>query len=60
MRTAIEDDIRAVGPYVAPVKLASGGTVSPGNLREKIRRGGSDHRAAGDRCHGREAVALQN
>jgi hypothetical protein len=33
-------DLRAVGPYVAPVKLAPGGHVRPGNLRELIRLGG--------------------
>lgn len=40
MRAAVDDDIAAVGPYVAPVKLGSGGAVSPGNLREKIRVAG--------------------
>ena len=34
------DDLRAVGPYVAPVKLGAGGQVRPGNLRELIRLGG--------------------
>ena len=34
------DDLRAIGPYVAPVKLAAGGQVRPGNLRELIRLGG--------------------
>jgi hypothetical protein len=37
---AAADDLRAVGPYVAPVKLAPGGHVRPGNLREFIRLGG--------------------
>ena len=38
---ATADDLRAVGPYVAPVKLApGGGHVRPGNLRELIRLGG--------------------
>ena len=37
---AVADDLRAVGPYVAPVKLAPGGHVRPGNLRELIRLGG--------------------
>jgi Protein of unknown function (DUF2849) len=36
---AAADDLRAIGPYVAPVKLA-GGHVRPGNLRELIRLGG--------------------
>ncbi len=40
MTAAAADDLRAVGPYVAPVKLAPGGHVLPGNLREFIRRGG--------------------
>lgn len=37
---AIADDLRAVGPYIAPVKLTGDGEVRPGNLREIIRRGG--------------------
>jgi hypothetical protein len=37
---AAADDLGAVGPYVAPVKLAAGGHVRPGNLRELIRLGG--------------------
>jgi hypothetical protein len=34
------DDLRAVGAYVAPVKVAPGGQVRPGNLRELIRLSG--------------------
>jgi hypothetical protein len=34
------DDLRAIGAYVAPVKVTSGGHVRPGNLRELIRLGG--------------------
>jgi uncharacterized protein DUF2849 len=34
---AVADDLRAVGPYVAPIKLAPGGELRPGNLRELIR-----------------------
>ncbi len=34
------DDLRAVGPYIAPVKLGSSGQVRPGNLRELIRLNG--------------------
>lgn len=34
------DDLRAVGAYAAPVKVAPGGQVRPGNLRELIRLGG--------------------
>jgi hypothetical protein len=37
---AVADDLRAVGPYIAPVKLTRDGGVQPGNLREIIRRGG--------------------
>ena len=40
MVAALADDLGAVGPYVAPVKLAAGGTVRPGNLRELIRLAG--------------------
>jgi hypothetical protein len=37
---AADDDLHAIGPYIAPVKLLPGGNVRPGNLRELIRRGG--------------------
>jgi hypothetical protein len=40
MAEATNDDLRAVGPYIAPVKLSNGGHVRPGNLRELIRLGG--------------------
>jgi hypothetical protein len=40
MDAATSDDLRAVGPYVAPVKVGAGGEVRPGNLRELIRLGG--------------------
>ena len=40
VQAAIADDIRAVGPYIAPVKLTRDGGVRPGNLRELIRLGG--------------------
>jgi Protein of unknown function (DUF2849) len=40
IKDATADDLRAVGPYVAPVKLAPDGAVRPGNLRELIRLGG--------------------
>ena len=40
MTAALDDDLNAVGAYIAPVKLAPGGEVRPGNLREMIRRGG--------------------
>jgi Protein of unknown function (DUF2849) len=34
------DELRAVGAYVAPVKIAGHDNVHPGNLRELIRSGG--------------------
>lgn len=34
---AVADDTAAVGAYVAPVELGEGGSVQPGNLRERIR-----------------------
>jgi hypothetical protein len=37
---AASDDLHAIGPYIAPVKLLPGGNVRPGNLRELIRRAG--------------------
>jgi Protein of unknown function (DUF2849) len=40
MSGALADDLGAVGPYIAPVKLSPGGHVRPGNLREFIRLGG--------------------
>jgi hypothetical protein len=40
MTAAVADDLRAVGSYVAPVKLSPDGQVRPGNLRELIRLGG--------------------
>jgi hypothetical protein len=40
IKVAAADDLRAIGPYVAPVKLTAGGHVRPGNLRELIRLGG--------------------
>jgi predicted NAD/FAD-binding protein len=40
LAAADADGRRAVGAYVAPVVLAAGGAVRPGNLRELIRAGG--------------------
>jgi Protein of unknown function (DUF2849) len=40
MTAANDDGLRAIGPYIAPVKLSTGGRVRPGNLRELIRLGG--------------------
>jgi hypothetical protein len=36
---AVADDVGAVGPYIAPVQV-NDGAISPGNLREHIRRQG--------------------
>jgi hypothetical protein len=40
LSAATADDLGAVGPYVAPVRLDKDGTVRPGNLRESIRHAG--------------------
>jgi hypothetical protein len=40
INAAIADDLCAVGPYIAPVKLTREGEVRPGNLRELIRLSG--------------------
>jgi hypothetical protein len=40
VQAAISDGLRAVDPYVAPVKLTRDGEVRPGNLRELIRFSG--------------------
>jgi len=40
IKAAVADDLGAVGPYIAPVKLTAAGQVRPGNLRELIRLGG--------------------
>lgn len=37
---SVADDLGAVGPYIAPVEIADGGRVKPGNLREHIRLSG--------------------
>ena len=37
---AIADDLRAVGSYIAPIKLTRDGARQPGNLREHIRLNG--------------------
>ena len=34
---AIDDDLGAIGAYIAPVEVKEGGKVVPGNLREHIR-----------------------
>lgn len=40
MSEANADDLRAVGPYIAPVELTASGERRPGNLRELIRLSG--------------------
>jgi hypothetical protein len=40
VRAAVADDLRAVGPYIAPVMVTGDGAVRPGNLRERIRLAG--------------------
>ena len=37
---AIDDDIGAIGAYIAPVEVRDGGAIKPGNLREHIRSEG--------------------
>lgn len=41
LAAAIADDLHAVGAYIAPVHVAADGAVAPGNLRERIRLGGT-------------------
>jgi len=40
LQRAEADGVRAVGPYIAPVELASDNSVLHGNLRERIRLAG--------------------
>lgn len=40
LKAAAVDDVAGVGAYVAPVRLANGQGVTPGNLRERIRVAG--------------------
>ena len=37
---AANDDVGAIGAYIAPVEVEDGGAVRPGNLREHIRSEG--------------------
>ena len=39
LQAAVADDLRAVGSYIAPVRVTGDG-VQPGNLRERIRLDG--------------------
>jgi hypothetical protein len=40
VQAAVADGLRAIDPYVAPVRLSRNGEVRPGNLREFIRLSG--------------------
>ena len=37
---SVDDDVGAVGAYIAPVEVEDGGEIKPGNLREHIRSEG--------------------
>ncbi|MBY0382892.1 MAG: DUF2849 domain-containing protein [Xanthobacteraceae bacterium] len=37
---AVQDDLGAIGSYIAPVTISNSGEVEPGNLREQIRARG--------------------
>jgi hypothetical protein len=37
---SIEDDVGAIGAYIAPIEVGGNGGVEPGNLREQIRSEG--------------------
>ncbi len=37
LKGAIDDDLNAIGSYIAPVKRTEAGRLQPGNLRELIR-----------------------
>ena len=37
---AVQDDLHAIGAYIAPVVIERGGKIEPGNLRERIRAEG--------------------
>ncbi len=37
---SVADDVGAIGAYIAPVEIESGGAIKPGNLREHIRSEG--------------------
>ena len=37
---SVDDDVGAVGAYIAPVEVRDGGAIKPGNLREHIRSAG--------------------
>jgi hypothetical protein len=37
---SVDDDVGAIGAYIAPVEVEDGGEIKPGNLREHIRSEG--------------------
>ncbi len=37
---SVDDDVGAIGAYIAPVEIKDGGAIKPGNLREHIRSEG--------------------
>jgi hypothetical protein len=37
---SVDDDVGAIGAYIAPVEVADTGEIKPGNLREHIRSEG--------------------
>jgi hypothetical protein len=37
---SVDDDVGAIGAYIAPVEVAGSGEIKPGNLREHIRSEG--------------------
>jgi len=37
---SVDDDVGAIGAYIAPVEVADSGEIKPGNLREHIRSEG--------------------
>lgn len=37
LAAATADEVVAIGPYIAPVRVTDDGAVEPGNLRERIR-----------------------
>ena len=37
---SVDDDVGAIGAYIAPVEVKDSGAIKPGNLRERIRSNG--------------------
>ena len=37
---SVDDDVGAIGAYIAPVEIKESGRIKPGNLREHIRSAG--------------------